>query len=108
MNSRMESCMSDTGETHKSNTPAYSPGLEGVIAGESALCQVDEGEQGLGYRGYALSDRGEQATFEKVAYLLLYRKLAISKELEDFYAPSHAMALARPGRGIYRGRAARR
>ena len=25
----------------------YSPGLEGVIAGESAICQVDEGESGL-------------------------------------------------------------
>ena len=80
----MESCMSDTGETHKSNTPAYSPGLEGVIAGESALCQVDEGEHGLRYRGYAVSDLAEQATFEEVAYLLLYGKLPISKELEDF------------------------
>ena len=76
--------MSDTGETHKSNTPAYSPGLEGVIAGESALCQVDEGEHGLRYRGYAVSDLAEQATFEEVAYLLLYGKLPIPKELEDF------------------------
>ena len=76
--------MSDMGETHKSNTPAYSPGLEGVIAGESALCQVDEGEHGLRYRGYAVSDLAEQATFEEVAYLLLFGKLPISKELEDF------------------------
>ena len=76
--------MSDTGKIHKSDTPAYSPGLEGVIAGESALCQVDEGEHGLRYRGYAVSDLAEQATFEEVAYLLLYGKLPISKELEDF------------------------
>jgi len=76
--------MSDTGETHKSNTPAYSPGLEGVIAGESALCQVDEGEHGLRYRGYAVGDLAEQAIFEEVAYLLLFGKLPISKELEDF------------------------
>ena len=76
--------MSDTGKTHKSDTPAYSLGLEGVIAGESALCQVDEGEHGLRYRGYAVSDLAEQATFEEVAYLLLYGKLPISKELEDF------------------------
>ncbi|MEP6602003.1 MAG: citrate/2-methylcitrate synthase [Nitrospirota bacterium] len=76
--------MSNTGETHKSNTPAYSPGLEGVIAGESALCQVDEGEHGLRYRGYAVSDLAEQATFEEVAYLLLYGKLPIFKELQDF------------------------
>ena len=76
--------MSDTGEKDKSSTPAYSPGLEGIIAGESALCQVDEGEHGLRYRGYAVSDLAEQATFEEVAYLLLYGKLPISKELEDF------------------------
>src|SRR5438067_9963248 len=84
MNSRMESCMSDTGETHKSNTPAYSPGLEGVIAGESALCEVDEGAAGLRYRGYAIGDLAEQATFEEVAYLLLYGKLPTRKELGDF------------------------
>jgi 2-methylcitrate synthase/citrate synthase II len=76
--------MSDTGETHKSDTPAYSPGLEGIIAGESALCQVDEGEHGLRYRGYAVSDLAEHASFEEVAYLLLYGKLPIPKELEDF------------------------
>ena len=62
----------------------YSPGLEGVIAGESVLCQVDEGESGLRYRGYAVGDLAEQATFEEVAHLLLYGKLPTRKELEDF------------------------
>ena len=62
----------------------YSPGLEGVIAGESALCEVDEGEHGLRYRGYAVSDLAEHASFEEVAYLLLYGKLPTRKELEDF------------------------
>jgi 2-methylcitrate synthase/citrate synthase II len=38
----------------------------------------------LRYRGYAVSDLAEQATFEEVAYLLLYGKLPIPKELEDF------------------------
>ncbi|HJU05256.1 MAG TPA: citrate/2-methylcitrate synthase [Nitrospiraceae bacterium] len=66
-------------------TPAvYSPGLEGVIAGESGLCQVDEGESGLRYRGYAIGDLAEHATFEEVAYLLLFGKLPTRKELEDF------------------------
>ena len=50
---------------------AYSPGLEGVIAGESALCLVDEGEAGLLYRGYPIRDLAEHSTFEEVAYLLL-------------------------------------
>jgi 2-methylcitrate synthase len=64
----------------------YSPGLEGVIAGESALCEVDEGAGGLRYRGYAIGDLAEQATFEEVAYLLLFGKLPTCKELGDFTA----------------------
>jgi 2-methylcitrate synthase len=63
---------------------AYSPGLEGVIAGETALCQIDEGESGLRYRGYGIGDLAEQATFEEVAYLLLLSKLPTRKELRDF------------------------
>src|SRR5438445_10967837 len=61
--------------------PVYSPGLEGVIAGESALCEVDEGAAGLRYRGYAIGDLAEHATFEEVAYLLLFGKLPTRKEL---------------------------
>lgn len=68
---------------------AYSPGLEGVIAGETALCQIDEGESGLRYRGYAIGDLAERATFEEVAYLLLLGKLPTRKELEDFSGQLH-------------------
>src|SRR5438128_3685330 len=67
----------------------YSPGLEGVIAGESALCEVDEGAAGLRYRGYAIGDLAEHATFEEVAYLLLFGKLPTRKELDDFTAQLH-------------------
>ncbi len=74
------------GETNKPDAQAYSPGLEGVIAGESALCQIDEGEAGLRYRGFAVADLAEQASFEEVAYLLLLGKLPTGKELEDFSA----------------------
>ena len=73
--------MSDTGGNPKTE---YSPGLEGVLAGESALCQVDEGESGLRYRGYAIGDLAEQASFEEVAYLLLLGRLPTRKELDDF------------------------
>ncbi len=76
--------MSDMGEKIKTDVQAYSPGLEGVIAGETALCQVDEGEIGLRYRGYAIGDLAEQATFEEVAFLLLFGRLPTRKELEDF------------------------
>jgi 2-methylcitrate synthase/citrate synthase II len=63
---------------------SYSPGLEGVLAGETALCQVDEEAGGLRYRGYAIGDLAEQASFEEVAYLLLFGTLPTEKELHDF------------------------
>ncbi|HKO30279.1 MAG TPA: citrate/2-methylcitrate synthase [Nitrospiraceae bacterium] len=65
-------------------TSTYSPGLDGVLAGETVLCQVDEGKGGLRYRGYAVSELAENATFEEVAYLLLFGKLPSRKELKDF------------------------
>ena len=49
---------------------SYSPGLEGVIAGESALCLVDEGESGLLYRGYRIGDLAEYSTFEDAMALV--------------------------------------
>ena len=66
------------------HAPTYSPGLDGVLAGETALCHVDEGEGGLRYRGYAVSDLADKSCFEEVAYLLLFGKLPTQKELKDF------------------------
>ncbi|MGQ0811680.1 MAG: citrate/2-methylcitrate synthase [Nitrospiraceae bacterium] len=66
----------------KDQTP-YSPGLEGILAGESALCQVEEEGGGLRYRGYAVEDLAKHASFEEVAYLLLFGKLPTRKELHD-------------------------
>jgi 2-methylcitrate synthase/citrate synthase II len=65
---------------------AYSPGLDGVLAGETALCHVDEGEGGLRYRGYAVSDLADKARFEEVAHLLLLGKLPTRRELQGFSA----------------------
>ena len=48
----------------------YSPGLEGVIAAETALGYVD-GERGrLLYRGYRIGDLVERGTYPAVANLL--------------------------------------
>jgi citrate synthase len=48
----------------------YSPGLEGVVAGETALGNVD-GERGrLTYRGYRIGDLVERGTYSAVANLL--------------------------------------
>ena len=70
--------------TKTTDHPLYSPGLEGVIAGESALCQVDEGAAGLRYRGYAIGDLAEWSSFEEVAYLLLLGRLPTRNELDEF------------------------
>jgi 2-methylcitrate synthase/citrate synthase II len=59
----------------------YSPGLEGVIAGETAISTVTGG---LSYRGYSIEDLARHGTFEEVAYLLLYNELPNSGQLADF------------------------
>ena len=63
--------------------PAYSPGLAGVIAGETAICWVDP-NAGLMYRGYDIHEMGDKATFEEVAYLLLNGELPNAKQLKEF------------------------
>jgi 2-methylcitrate synthase/citrate synthase II len=64
-------------------TPAYSPGLAGVIAGETAICWVDP-NAGLMYRGYDIHEMAQQASFEEVAYLLLNGELPNVKQLTEF------------------------
>ena len=60
----------------------FKPGLEGVIAGETAICCVDQGQ--LLYRGYAIADLAEKCVFGEVAYLLLYGELPTAKQLDWF------------------------
>jgi citrate synthase len=62
----------------------YSPGLEGVIAGRSAICKVDEERGELLYRGYPIEELVENSSFEEVAYLLLYGELPGKSELKEF------------------------
>lgn len=59
----------------------YSPGLEGVIAGETAISTVSGG---LSYRGYSIEDLARFATYEEVAYLLLYGDLPGIEALDEF------------------------
>ncbi len=59
----------------------YFPGLEGVIAGETAVSTITGG---LSYRGYSITDLAEQSTFPEVAYLLLYGELPNEEQLADF------------------------
>lgn len=63
---------------------AYSPGLEGVIAGESALSRIDIDINRLILYGYDLVELTENACYEEVAYLLLYGELPTIAELAEF------------------------
>lgn len=60
--------------------PNYSPGLEGVIAGETSICWVDP-NAGLLYRGYDVHDLASHASFEEVVWLLLQGELPTMAEL---------------------------
>jgi citrate synthase len=64
-----------------STAEIYSPGLEGVTAGETAISTITGG---LSYRGYAVSELAEKATFEEVAYLLLHGELPTAAQLRSF------------------------
>jgi citrate synthase len=62
----------------------YSPGLEGVIAGETALSKVDGANGRLMYRGYRIGDLVEHGTYPAVANLLW----------TGDWVPSHRLATA--------------
>lgn len=59
-------------------------GLAGVVAGQSAICTVGKAGVGLNYRGYSIHDLAESATFEEVAYLLIYGELPTKTELAAY------------------------
>lgn len=65
-------------------TQTYSPGLEGVVAGISQISQVNPDIDSLIYRGYEIRDLAEKATYEEVAYLLLYGELPNKAQLDTF------------------------
>ena len=63
---------------------SYAKGLEGVIAAESEICQINGTEGKLYYRGYSIEDMAKLSSFEETTYLLLYEKLPSRQELADF------------------------
>jgi 2-methylcitrate synthase/citrate synthase II len=63
----------------------YSPGLEGVIAGETAISTISlAGAEGLSYRGYPVTELADKTSFDEVAYLLLRGELPTTRQLDDF------------------------
>jgi 2-methylcitrate synthase/citrate synthase II len=64
-----------------SSAEIYSPGLEGVLAGETAISTVTGG---LRYRGYPVVELAEKCSFDAVAYLLLYGELPTPPQRDAF------------------------
>ena len=58
-------------------------GLEGVVAAQSSISDVNGQEGRLIYWGYDIHDLAEHATFEEVTYLLWNGKLPTSAQLEE-------------------------
>jgi len=71
----------------------YSPGLEGIVAGETAISTV---ATGLTYRGYAIDELAEHSTYEEVAYLVLYGELPTDSQAAEFRSRLSAAANVPP------------
>ena len=59
-------------------------GLEGVVVGKQALCEIDGDKGELRYRGYDIAELVEQSSFEECSWLLWKGDLPTSQELETF------------------------
>src|SRR5262249_46034792 len=59
-------------------------GLEGVVAAETELCDLDGARGRLAYRGYDIDDLAPKASFEEVAYLLWMGALPNRTQLDRF------------------------
>ncbi len=59
-------------------------GLRGVKIAQTRISDVDGNAGRLIYRGYLIQELASRATFEEVAYLLLFEKLPTQAELLDF------------------------
>ncbi|MDQ6856667.1 MAG: citrate/2-methylcitrate synthase, partial [Candidatus Dormibacteraeota bacterium] len=57
--------MATTQATPKRAAPATKGGLEGIVAGRSALCDIDGRTGRLLYSGYDIVDLARDSTFEE-------------------------------------------
>jgi 2-methylcitrate synthase/citrate synthase II len=66
----------------------YHPGLEGIIASETAIANIEgkDGAGGLEYRGYPIEELAGHVSYEETAFLLLHGDLPNRSQLRDFDA----------------------
>ena len=65
---------------------AKTEGLAGIVAGDSAIATVGQDGVGLSYRGYSIDELAQHASFEEVAYLLIYGQLPSLEALTEYTA----------------------
>ena len=73
-------------------------GLSGVSVTDTRIAKSDV-DGSLIYRGYAIGDLAENASFEETAYLILYGGLPNRAQLTDF--SGELRSRMKVGRGIY-------
>jgi citrate synthase len=74
---------SQTGRPYTYVVPEFSPGLEGVVAAQTAVSEVDGANGRLIYRGgYLIEDLSPVVSFEEVAYLLWNGELPNKAQLD--------------------------
>ncbi|HUE68603.1 MAG TPA: citrate/2-methylcitrate synthase [Candidatus Acidoferrum sp.] len=61
---------------------SYVPGLEGIVASQTAISMVDGQNGRLVYQGYVIADLAEEMSFEEVAFLLWEGRLPNRAELD--------------------------
>jgi citrate synthase len=61
---------------------SYVPGLEGIVAAQTAISMVDGANGRLVYRGYVIADLAEEMSFEEVAYLMWHGELPNRVQLD--------------------------
>jgi citrate synthase len=61
-------------------------GLEGVVAAETRLCDLDGKNGRLAYGGYDIDELAREASFEEVTYLLLHGELPNRAQRDQFQA----------------------
>lgn len=69
---------------HDKTGIVFRPGLEGVPATQSAICEIDGQLGRLSYRGYPLDDLAAHSTFLETTYLLIWGELPSPQQLREF------------------------
>jgi citrate synthase len=72
------------GSSHILAEQRYRRGLEGLVAGDTAISEIDGSTGRLLYRGYPIEALVGRASFEETAYLVLFGEMPNSQQLTDW------------------------